>query len=151
MLTINTTFVIDPNSLENNRRAKTACSTISAVDRCFLKPILQDSKSKLANPQHMQIKRGAWSQQSCKMKVGIPASVAELTIHSTTHLTGNTNCSPPPTARNHNCFYHQPVFQSEQNLQPPVNYKINEDIPGTCGAQVSEICASNYSICLSAT
>jgi len=44
MLTINTTLVIAPNSSENSLRANTACSTISAVDRCFLKPILHMSK-----------------------------------------------------------------------------------------------------------
>lgn len=32
---------MEPISLENKRRAKTACSTISAAVKCFLKPILQ--------------------------------------------------------------------------------------------------------------
>ena len=39
--TINTTFVMEPTSLENRRRAYTACSTISAAVRCLVSPILE--------------------------------------------------------------------------------------------------------------
>jgi len=53
----------------------------------------------------------------------LPASVAELTIHGTTHLTRNTNCSPATITRYNNSLNHKSIIQREQHLQHPASYE----------------------------
>jgi len=112
MLTINTTLVIAPNSSENSLRANTACSTISAVDRCFLRPILHKSKKESKH----KISTDKEGEKTNGLQVYKPSSEAKLTVHGTTNLTRNTDSCPAPSARNDNCFNHWTIFKREQYL-----------------------------------
>lgn len=79
--------MIGPTSLVTSRCANTTWSTISAVVRCLFKPILkfglfyQDAAC--GKQEHLSYNR----RTSNKEDKTVPASVAELTVHGTTHLT----------------------------------------------------------------
>lgn len=106
--TIKTTLLIGPTSLDNNRRAKTACSTISEVDKFLFKPILQIDSCTIKGSQFKSCKLE--KQPNC---YSLPASVAKLAIHGTTYLTRYTDGVPAPLTRYQNSFYHQTIFQLE--------------------------------------